>query len=143
LYAVFVSSIVTQRVIRFSIRSIGALEEYLHARSTVEANFPIPLTVQPLFARHDIRASKKLRAITSGGMWKAIKDRVVEAGLDRSAVRIHDFRHYFVAMTYLAKRDLKLSQELARHESISSTHRYIHLGREADTAYDEIFNKKE
>jgi site-specific recombinase XerC len=61
--------------------------------------------------------------------------------VDRRAVRIHDFRHYFVTMTYLAKRDLKLSQELARHESISTTNRYAHFGGEADAAYDEIFNK--
>ena len=75
-------------------------------------------------------------------MWKAIKDRMTEAGVDRQLVRIHDFRHYFVTMTYLAKGNLKLSQELARHESISTTNRYAHFGGEADIAYDEIFNKK-
>jgi site-specific recombinase XerD len=131
-----------QDVIRFSVRSIGALEEYLHARAPIEKGFQTPFSDQPLFARHDIRASRKLRAITPGGMWKAIKDRVIEAGLDRGAVRIHDFRHYFVAMTYLAKRDLKLSQELARHQSISTTNRYAHLGKDADDAYEEIFNKE-
>ncbi len=75
-------------------------------------------------------------------MWKALKDRMTEAGVDRRSLRIHDFRHYFVTKTYLAKRDLKLSQELARHESIATTIRYTHLGNEADAAYDDIFNKK-
>jgi len=75
-------------------------------------------------------------------MWKAIKERMEEAGLERNAVRIHDFRHYFVTMTYLAKHDLKLSQILARHESISTTYRYAHLSNEAEEAYNEIFNKK-
>ena len=131
-----------QAVIRFSNRSIESLKEYLRARSVVDPNSRIPLSSQPLFARHDIRASKKIRPITAGGMWKAIKDRITEAGVDRHTVRIHDFRHYFVTMTYLAKRDLKLSQELARHESISTTNRYAHFGGEADAAYDEIFNKK-
>ena len=131
-----------QAVIRFSNRSIESLKEYLRARSVVDPNSRIPLSSQPLFARHDIRASKKIRPITAGGMWKAIKDRITEAGVDRHMVRIHDFRHYFVTMTYLAKRDLKLSQELARHESISTTNRYAHFGGEADAAYDEIFNKK-
>lgn len=131
-----------QAVIRFSNRSVEALKAYLHARAGVDPNSRIPLGSQPLFARHDIRASKKVRPITSGGMWKAIKLRIEEAGVERSAVRIHDFRHYFVTMTYLAKGNLKLSQELARHESISTTNRYAHLGSEADTAYDEIFNKK-
>jgi site-specific recombinase XerD len=131
-----------QAVVRFSERSMEALKAYLHARSVVDPNSRIPLSSQPLFARHDIRASKKIRPITAGGMWKAIKDRITEAGIDRGMVRLHDFRHYFVTMTYLAKRDLKLSQELARHESISTTNRYAHFGGEADKAYDEIFNKR-
>jgi integrase/recombinase XerC len=131
-----------QAVIRFSNRSIEALKIYLHARAGVEPNSRTPLASQPIFARHDIRASKKIRPITAGGMWKAIKSRIEEAGVGRSAVRIHDFRHYFVTMTFLAKGNLKLSQELARHESISTTNRYAHFGSEADDAYDEIFNKQ-
>jgi len=131
-----------QAVIRFSNRSIDALKIYLHARASVEPNSRTPLGSQPIFARHDIRASKKIRPITAGGMWKAIKSRIEEAGVERSAVRIHDFRHYFVTMTFLAKGNLKLSQELARHESISTTNRYAHFGCEADVAYDEIFNKR-
>ena len=132
-----------QAVIRFSNRSMEALKIYLQARASVEPNSRTPLGSQPIFARHDIRASKKIRPITAGGMWKAIKSRIEEAGVERSAVRIHDFRHYFVTMTFLAKGNLKLSQELARHESISTTNRYAHFGGEADVAYDEIFNKKD
>ena len=132
-----------QAVIRFSNRSIEALKIYLHARASIEQNSRTPLGSQPIFARHDIRASKKIRPITAGGMWKAIKSRIEEAGVERSAVRIHDFRHYFVTMTFLAKGNLKLSQELARHESISTTNRYAHFGGEADVAYDEIFNQKD
>lgn len=132
-----------QAVIRFSNRSIEALNLYLHARSGVEPNSRIPLGSQPVFARHDIRASRKIRPITAGGMWKAIKSRIEEAGVERNAVRIHDFRHYFVTMTYLAKGNLKLSQKLARHESINTTNRYAHFGSELDIAYDEIFNQED
>jgi len=132
-----------QAVIRFSNRALAALKDYLHARSSVEPNSRKPLASQPLFARHDITASKIIKPINAGGMWKAIKDRLTEAGIDRRLVRIHDFRHYFVTMTYLAKGNLKLSQELARHESISTTNRYAHFGGEADIAYDEIFNKRQ
>jgi integrase/recombinase XerC len=132
-----------QALVRFSNRAIQSLKAYLHARSAVDPNSRVPLGSQPLFARHDIRASKKIRPITPGGMWKAIKDRMTEAGVDRHMVRIHDFRHYFVTMTYLAKGNLKLSQELARHESISTTNRYAHFGGEADAAYDEIFNQRQ
>jgi site-specific recombinase XerD len=138
-----------QAVVYFSNRCIEALKVYLHARANVEPNSRTPLGSQPLFARHDIRASKKIRPITAGGMWKAIKGdpnqgiqgRIEEAGVDRSLVRIHDFRHYFVTMTYLAKGDLKMSQVLARHESIATTNRYAHFNTEAARAYDEIFNR--
>ncbi len=139
-----------QAVIRFSERSIKALREYHTACASIEPNTRIPLRSQPVFLRHDIRASKRIRPISASGMWTAIKGdpnqnikgRVEEAGVDRSLVRVHDFRHYFVTMTYLAKRDIKLSQELARHSSIDTTNRYTHFGGEADAAYDEIFNKK-
>jgi len=131
-----------QAIVRFSNRSIEALKDYLYERAGIDPNSRVPLTSQPLFARHDIRASRKIKPISAGGMWKAIKSRMTEAGVDRRLVRIHDFRHYFVTMTYLAKGNLKLSQELARHESISTTNRYAHFGGEADIAYDEIFNSK-
>ena len=97
-------------MVRFSNRCTQALKDYLYARSNIDPNSRIPLASQPLFARHDIRASKKIRPITSGGMWKAIKGRMSEADVDPHLVRIHDFRHYFVTMTYLAKGNLKLSQ---------------------------------
>ena len=132
-----------QAVVRFSNRAVEALKDYLREAVKVEPNSRKPLASQPLFARHDITASKTIKPISAGGMWKAIKDRMTEAGVDRHLVRIHDFRHYFVTMTYLAKGNLKLSQELARHESISTTNRYAHFGGETDAAYDEIFNKKQ
>jgi site-specific recombinase XerD len=139
-----------QDVIRFSNRSIQALREYHAACASIEPNTRIPLKSQPVFARHDIRASRKIKPISASGMWTAIKGdpkqgikgRIEEAGVDRSLVRIHDFRHYFVTMTYLAMGNLKLSQELARHESIDTTNRYTHFSGEADIAYDEIFNKR-
>nr|BAL57203.1 tyrosine recombinase XerC [uncultured Chloroflexota bacterium] len=131
-----------QAVVRFSNRALEALRLYLRER---DAHYPparMPLASQPLFARHDIRASKRIRPITSGAMWKAIKGRMAEIGVDPRQVRIHDFRHYFVTITYLAKGNLKLSQELARHESITTTSRYAHFSGELDAAYDEIFNQK-
>ncbi|MBE7535015.1 MAG: tyrosine-type recombinase/integrase [Anaerolineales bacterium] len=139
-----------QAVIRFSERSIQTLREYHTACASIEPNTRIPLRSQPVFLRHDIRASKRIKPISASGMWTAIKGdpqqgikgRIEEAGVERSLVRIHDFRHYFVTMTYLAKRDIKLSQELARHSSIDTTNRYTHFGGEADAAYDEIFNKR-
>ncbi len=131
-----------QAVVRFSRRALNALRDYLQERDHHYPPARVPLASQPLFARHDRRASKRLRPITVGAMWKAIKRRMGEVGIDPHRVRIHDFRHYFVTLTYLAKGNLKLSQELARHESISTTSRYAHFSGELDQAYDEIFNQK-
>jgi len=142
-----------QAMIHFSDRSIQALKEYLIARGNVDPNSRIPLASQPLFARHDMMASKRIKPINASGMWRAMKGtpsdakirvvgRIAEAGIDRQIVRIHDFRHYFVTMTYLAEGNLKISQELARHESITTTNRYTHFSGEASAAYDRIFNKR-
>jgi len=139
-----------QAVIRFSNRSMQAMREYHTAYASIEPNTRLPLKSQPVFARHDIRASRKIKPISASGMWTAIKGdpkqgikgRIEEAGVDRNLVRIHDFRHYFVTMTYLAKGDLKMSQILARHESIATTNRYAHFNTEAAKAYDEIFNQR-
>ena len=73
-------------------------------------------------------------------MWYAVKARAGEAGVDPTRLRVHDFRHYFVTRTYRLSKDLKLAQELARHESMQTTSRYAHLGSEADERYKEIFN---
>ncbi len=139
-----------QSIVRFSERAMEALREYHRACASIEPNTRMPLKSQPVFLRHDIRASKKIRPISASGMWTAIKGdpkqgikgRIEEAGVERNRVRIHDFRHYFVTKTYLAKRDIKISQKLARHSSITTTDRYTHIDEEADKAYDEIFNKK-
>lgn len=125
-----------QAVVRFSNRSIDAINVYLSARQ--DGAMGKALSSLPVFASH---LANKIKPIRAGGMWKAIKGRMTEAGIDNHLVRLHDFRHYFVTMSYLAKGNLKLSQELARHESIATTNRYAHFGGEADAAYDEIFNR--
>jgi integrase/recombinase XerC len=124
-------------VVRLSHRSVAALREYLAARSTMDGESGRPLGSLPLFAHHD--RSKKIKRMTIDGMRKAIKERMKEAG---ARVRIHDFRHYFVTMVMLASGgNLKMAQELARHESTQTTQRYAHFtNSELDKNYDQIFN---
>ena len=62
-----------QSVIRFSERSLQAMREYHVACASIEPNTRMPLGSQPVFIRHDIRASKKIRPISASGMWTAIK----------------------------------------------------------------------
>ena len=125
-------------VVRLSHRSIAALQEYLAARAKMDGESGKPLGSLPLFAQHG--KTKKVKPMTIDGMRKAIKVRMKEAG---ARVRIHDFRHYFVTMVMLASDgNLKMAQELARHESTQTTQRYAHFtNSELDANYDEIFNQ--
>ena len=131
-----------QAVIRFSERSIRAMQDYLKARAELDGKTGKSLSSLPLFARHDISAKKILKPVTTKGMWKSIRRRINESGVeDPGSIRIHDFRHFFVSTVLVATGNLKLAQSLARHERIETTNRYAHLGGEEDKAYHEIFNE--
>lgn len=131
-----------QAVVRFSERAIRAIQDYLRERAQLDGATGKPLASLPVFARHDISAKNTLKPVTTKGMWKAIRARINESGVeDPGAIRIHDFRHYFVSAVLMATGNLKLAQSLARHERIETTNRYAHLGGEEDKAYHEIFNK--
>jgi integrase len=124
-------------VVRLSHRSVAALRDYLTARAKLDGESGKPLGSLPLFAQHG--KVKHIKPMTIDGMRKAIKLRMKEAG---ARVRIHDFRHYFVTMVMLASDgNLKMAQELARHESTQTTQRYAHFTKsELDMNYDQIFN---
>ena len=129
-----------QGVVRFSNRSLDAIRDYLSARAKLDGSTGRPLTALPLFARHDKKSGKRVLKVASNGIWYAIKARIKEAGISPGAVRVHDFRHYFVTMVYLATGDLKAAQELARHSDSKTTSLYAHLGGKIDEIYDDVFN---
>lgn len=124
-------------VVRLSHRSVAALKDYLAMRAKLDGESGRPLNSLPLFAQHG--KTRKIKQMSIDGMRKAIKERMKEAG---ASVRIHDFRHYFVTMVMLASGgNLKMAQELARHESTQTTQRYAHFtNSELDKNYDQIFN---
>ena len=73
-----------------------------------------------------------------------VRRRVAEAVGPETAATItpHSFRHYFVTTVLRASGgNLKLAQELARHQNIAVTQRYAHLSDdELDRGYYEIFD---
>jgi site-specific recombinase XerD len=134
-----------QAVIRFSHRSVKALRDYLSARATIDGNSGKPLTSLPLFARHDKGAGKKVKPITTKTGRKIVEQRVKEALGEEAigSITPHSFRHYFVTTVLRASGNLKLAQELARHQNIAVTQRYAHLSDdELDRGYFEIFEKE-
>jgi site-specific recombinase XerD len=133
-----------QAVVRFSTRSLNALQSYLSTRAALDGGSGHPLASLPLFARHDKGTGKKIKPITTTTGRNIVSERVRQALGDQAEGRItpHSFRHYFVTTVLRASGNLKLAQELARHASIQVTQRYAHLSNdELDKGYHDIFEK--
>jgi site-specific recombinase XerD len=133
-----------QAIVRFSNRALAALRDYLSARATLDGASGRPLASLPLFARHDRGAGKKVKSITTTTGRNIVTQRVREAlGADSvGTITPHSFRHYFVTIVLKGSGNLKLAQELARHQSIAVTQRYAHLSDdELDKGYWEIFEQ--
>lgn len=129
-------------IIRFSSRSMRAIKDYLKSRSALDGASGRPLTALPLFSRHDKGAGNKLKPITTRTGQNIVNQRVGESLGEESVgiVTPHSFRHYFVTTVLQASGNLKLAQELARHQNIQVTQRYAHLADdELDKGYLEIF----
>jgi len=135
-----------QSVVRFSERSLIALRSYLSSRAKLDGACGKPLTSLPLFARHDRGAGKIIKRMTPTTGRNIVNQRVREI-LGPEAVGTitpHSFRHYFVTVVLKASGNLKLAQELARHQNIAVTQRYAHLSDdELDRGYYNIFNQQE
>lgn len=134
-----------QAVVRFTSRSLQAIKDYLSQRATLDGNSGKQLAALPLFARHDKGAGKKVRPITPTTGRNIVKARVEQfLGKDSvGKITPHSFRHYFVTSVLRGTGNLKIAQELARHENIEVTKRYSHLSNdELDKAYHDVFERK-
>jgi len=135
-----------QAVVRFSNRSMTALKEYLAQRAPLlDGKSGRSLGSLPLFSRHDRGAGEKVKPITTTTGRDIVTERVREALGEEAVGSItpHSFRHYFVTTVLRVTGNLKVAQELARHENISVTTRYSHLlSRELDQQYNDIFNER-
>lgn len=136
-----------EAVVRFSRRSLAALNDYLHARAPVDGGSGRPMRSLPVFARHDRGAGRRVLPITTTTGRAIVHERVGQALGDAEADKItpHSFRHYFVTVVLRASGgNLKLAQELARHRNIAVTQRYAHLSDdELDRGYYEIFDRSD
>jgi site-specific recombinase XerD len=136
-----------EAILRFSLRAIRAIKNYLSLRAELDGISGKSLQSLPIFARHDKGAGKKIKPITTTTGRKIISQRVQEALGEKAIGTItpHSFRHYFVTTVLLSSGgNLKLAQSLARHKNIQVTQRYAHLSDdELDRTYHEIFNPDE
>ena len=136
-----------EAVVRFSRRSLAALKDYLAARAALDGGSGKPLASLPLFARHDRGAGKKVKPMTTTTGRTIVDQRARQAAGAEAGETItpHSFRHYFVTTVLRASGgNLKLAQELARHQNIAVTQRYAHLSDDdLDRGYEEIFDERE
>jgi integrase/recombinase XerC len=139
-----------EAIVRITEKAFVYLQEYLAARQRFDGATGRKLQHLPLFARHDRAVGKKIERISTVTGWKIIEDwldRARNAGFLKnlsSPITPHTLRHYFVTMVYLATGDLKIAQELARHDSTATTERYTHLiSPRLDRAHKLAFNELE
>ncbi len=132
-----------ESIVRFSIRALGTLRDYLNIRAARDGSSGRPLASLPVFARHDKGAGKKTLPISTTTGRAIVHQRSGEAlgEAESGAITPHSFRHYFVTTVLRGSGgNLKLAQELARHRNIAVTQRYAHLSDdELDRGYHEIF----
>lgn len=132
-------------IIRFSSRSLEAIQRYLQERAALDGATGKSLSALPLFARHDKGVGKRTKSMTTTTGRNIVTARVIEVlgNGAKGSITPHSFRHYFVTRVLLASGNLKLAQELARHRNIAVTQRYAHLSNdELDKGYWEIFEEK-
>ena len=130
-----------QALVRFSQRAIAAIHRYLSARAVRDGASGQPLSSMPIFARHDRGAGKQMRAISTVTGEKIVSRLAGEALQDEEKaqkVTPHSFRHYFVTRVVKATNNIKVAQELARHENIATTEIYTHL---IDQDLDEYYQQ--
>lgn len=132
-----------EAVVRFSKRSLEAIKMYLSERASLDGNSGKALASQPVFARHDRGAGKKVKPISTTTGREIVNQRVRESLGEEAVGTItpHSFRHYFVTTILGSTGNLKLAQVLARHTNIAVTQRYSHLSdSELDQEYQQIFD---
>lgn len=133
-----------QAVVRFTMRSMRAIKDYLAERAELDGVSGKQLSALPLFARHDKGAGKKVKPMTPTTGRNIVNERVEQfLGPDLvGRITPHSFRHYFVTSVLQGTGNLAVAQKLARHESIQVTERYTHLtDEELDKAYYEVFEQ--
>ncbi len=135
-----------QALVRFSRRAMSAIRQYLSARAAKDGASNQPLSSIPVFARHDRAAGKRLLAISTVS-GEQIVSRLAGLALQEpeSAARVtpHSFRHYFVTRVVKATNNIKVAQELARHENIATTEIYTHLvDQDLDDYYQQAIEEE-
>ena len=134
-------------LIRFSSRSVQAIQAYLSLRSPLDIRMPKQQSALPVFARHDLGSGRKVLSMSTYSMEKIVSEMAWQALKDEeraSRITPHSFRHYFVTKVVKTTQNIKAAQELARHEKIATTEIYTHLlDQDLDAYYDQAIESSD
>jgi site-specific recombinase XerD len=127
----------------FTDRSVLAIRAYLRMQTVYEqkrgAN--IPLENRPLFVSHSKRGFSHLSPIDTDTA-RADLRRVAGMFSDDMNVTPHLLRHFFVNAILEATDNPETARKAARHESIATTQRYLHVDeKEVRAAHQKVFGE--
>lgn len=123
-----------ERRVFFNEETAAAIYAYWEARKSCNPN-------EPVFARHDKKAGKKvLRHMSTDTPRNVVKEMMILAGIEKGKFSPHYFRHAFAMKALSATHDVALVQDLLGHKDPKSTRVYAKIRAEdLLKAYREIF----
>ena len=123
-----------KRVVRFDEKAWKAVWDYLDARDLVIQ----PTTNgDPLFTRHDRKASGKLLPLSTNAMRWSLDHLCDKANVDH--LTPHQFRHRFATLVLEQTGDITIVQEMLGHSSVQTTQVYAKVSNpRLDKVYHDV-----
>jgi len=123
-----------ERKVYFSASAAKALEVYWAARGYAEK-------MQPVFARHDKAAGKRVEKITTTSVRSIVAQVAERAGLGKGTFTPHYFRHAYAIKMLRETNNLAMVQDLLGHSTPNSTRVYAKIyPDELREAYQKAFD---
>ncbi len=107
-----------ERTIYLNERVIQSLRNYWAARGSARQN-------DPVFSRHDKGAGRKCKPMSTSTGRDIVDAVAVVAGIDRSAINPHGFRHAFARSVLEKTGNIVHAQKLLGHKNINTTKEYL------------------
>lgn len=112
-------------------RGKGDKERIIPVNSSARDALARYLSVRELFFRHriprEIFLTRRGAKFTRQGVFKMLKERAAEAGVDPESVSPHVLRHCFASHLLANGADIRAIQEMLGHASIGTTQIYTHV----------------
>jgi site-specific recombinase XerD len=130
-----------QRIVYFDDAAWNAIQAYLKARG--DGARGRALYQQPLFARHDRRASSKVLPLTTDTVRMVFNSLARAAGI-QVAMTPHSLRHAFATKVLEATGDLAVVQDMLGHSSPVTTRIYAKVSnKKMREAHHRAFNSSD